>query len=108
MPTFIFEDSHYRDLGDLVLGIRGARAAFEAAQGRIAAWEWESFAREIHRAERAGAPLRTLIDEAESWAAGWWRRANARTHHASPKLAMLHASPYVSEQPKVASDQTAD
>lgn len=78
MATFIFEDSFYRDCADLILAVRGARAAFEAAQGRIATWEWESFAREIHRAKRGGAPLDVMIAEAESWASGWWKRANAR------------------------------
>ncbi len=76
MPTFEFSDDHYRALSDLLLGIRDARLAWQAAKGKVE--EWDSFASEIRRGERAGAPLHTLIDEAASWASGWWRRANAR------------------------------
>jgi hypothetical protein len=76
MPKFEFSDDHYRDITDLLLGIRNARAAFEAARAKPA--EWDSFASEIRRGERGNAPLPSLIEEAASWAQRWWRRANAR------------------------------
>jgi len=78
MPKFIFEDAYYRALGDLLFAIRNARAAFAAARCKVD--EWENFADQIRRGQATAAPLPTLIAEAQSWAAGWWRRANARTH----------------------------
>jgi hypothetical protein len=78
MPQFIFEDAYYRALGDLLLGIRNARAAFAAAKGKVE--EWQSFTDEIMRGQRGCAPLPVLIDECASWAARWWRRSKARTH----------------------------
>jgi hypothetical protein len=71
-------DRFVADSAELIIELRDARAAFEAARGKVE--EWENFAGEIRRGQRAAAPLRTLIDEAASWASGWWRRAHARTH----------------------------
>ena len=76
MPKFEFSDDHYRDISDLLLGIRNARAAWQAAKAKVA--EWNSFADQIRRGQRAAAPLPTLIAEAQSWSAGWWKRAHAR------------------------------
>jgi hypothetical protein len=78
MPKFEFSDDHYRNLTDLLLGIRDARLAWQAAKAK--AGEWDALAREIKRGHHGGAPLHTMIDETQSWAAGWWRRANARNH----------------------------
>lgn len=83
MPQFIFGDDHYRDLADLLLSIRDARAAWQAAHAKVA--EWDNFAGEIRRGQRAAAPLHTLIDKAASWASGWRRRANARHERESPR-----------------------
>jgi hypothetical protein len=74
---FIFDDDHYRDIADLLIGLRDAKQAFEACRGKIE--EWDSFSAEIRRGQYGGAPLSVLIEEVESWSQGWWRRANART-----------------------------
>jgi len=66
------------DSADLLLAVRAARTAFEAARASIA--EWDAFAAVIRRHQAAAAPLRTLIAETQSRAAAWWRRAHARTH----------------------------
>ena len=78
MPTFDLGDAYYRDLADLLLAVRDARTAFEAARAK--AEEWNTFAAAIRRGQRTAAPLPTLIDEARSRSAGWWRRAHARNH----------------------------
>ena len=69
-------DQFIADSAELIIALRDARAAFETAEGKER--EWISFSREIHRAQRGDAPLDVMIAEAQSWAAGWWRRANAR------------------------------
>jgi hypothetical protein len=80
MARFEFSDDHYGEIADLMFCIRDARAAWHAADGRVAEWEWDSFVAEIWRGQRAAAPLHTLIAQVEQWSAGWWRRAHARTH----------------------------
>jgi hypothetical protein len=74
MPKFIFDDNHYADITDLLLQIRDARLAWQAARAGVA--EWEGLSDEILRAWRAAAPLHVLIDETKSWSVGWWRRAD--------------------------------
>jgi len=78
MPRFEFDDSHYREISDLLFTLRDARLAWRAAKGKVA--EWNCFADQIRRGQRTGAAVRTMIAEAESCASGWRRRANARTH----------------------------
>jgi hypothetical protein len=82
---FIFDDDHYRDIADLLIGLRDARAAWHAAEAGV--HEWEIFSLEIRGGQRASAPLATLIDLAQTWAVGWWRRAHAEAR----ARAKLHA-----------------
>ncbi len=72
---FIFDDDHYRDIADLLIGLRDARAAWRAAEAGV--HEWEIFSLEIRGGQRAATPLATLIDLAQTWAVGCWRRAHA-------------------------------
>jgi hypothetical protein len=82
MPKFEFSDDHYAALSDLLFSLRDAKAAWQAARAKPG--EWDALAREIKRGHHGGAPLHTMIDETQSWAAGWWRRANARHERESP------------------------
>lgn len=87
MPKFELTADHYAAITDLILAIRDARAAFEAAKGN--AGEWDALAREIKRGHYGCAPLPTLIDAVRSWSAGWQRRANARTQRPRETLSGL-------------------
>jgi hypothetical protein len=71
-------DQFIADSAELIIALRDAREAHAAARGKPG--EWNSFSREIHRAQRGDAPLDVMIAEARSWASRWWRRASARNH----------------------------
>jgi hypothetical protein len=66
-------DDFFRDLADLVIALRVARAAWES--GPAALGEWHAFGQALRSALWAGTSLPMLIEEAQSWSAGWWRRA---------------------------------
>lgn len=68
------EDDFWRDAAALVIAVRLARVAWEA--GPCHPGEWHAFAQALRSGARAGATVPKLIEEARSWAAGWWRRAH--------------------------------
>ena len=66
-------DDYFREVADLIVAIRVARVAWQS--GPCHHGEWFAFAKALRSRIRGGATPQVLIEETESWSAGWWRRA---------------------------------
>lgn len=70
-------DQFFFDAAQLVIYVRLARTAFQAAGA--APREWESLAHALRLARAEGASITSMIAFTQSFTRGWWRRANAQT-----------------------------
>jgi len=68
-------DDFFRDATELIIAVRLARMAWEC--GLAAPGELHAFTQALRSGIRNGVTLPALIEETQSWASGWWRRAAA-------------------------------
>jgi hypothetical protein len=66
-------DDFFRDVVDLILEIRAAKASWESGTARPN--EWRAFGFKMKDALKANTSLALMIMDVRSWAAGWWRRS---------------------------------
>jgi hypothetical protein len=66
-------DQFFHDSAQLIIYIRVARAAFQAAGA--APREWEALAHALRLARAEGSSISSMIALTQSFTQGWWRRA---------------------------------